>query len=132
MAADARACTGVLGIHPMSRDIKIDNFSVTFHGSELLQDTKLELSCGQRYGLIGANGSGKKDPTEISRPKSWQLHSVTNFPHDLFQFYTLARSKLYWPLFTWIHPPVGFRLIMVQTLDSFLVPWAKSQPFFGS
>ncbi|XP_059084746.1 ATP-binding cassette sub-family F member 2-like [Tigriopus californicus] len=59
LAADARACTGVLGIHPMSRDIKIDNFSITFHGAELLLDTKLELSCGQRYGLIGANGSGK-------------------------------------------------------------------------
>ena len=48
LAADARACTGVLGIHPMSRDIKIDNLSVTFHGSELLVDTKLELSVGQR------------------------------------------------------------------------------------
>jgi len=59
LAADARACTGVLGIHPMSRDIKIDNFSVTFHGAELLQDTRVELSVGQRYGLIGANGSGK-------------------------------------------------------------------------
>ena len=59
LASEARACTGVLGIHPMSRDIKIDNFSVTFHGSELLQDTRLELSCGQRYGLIGANGSGE-------------------------------------------------------------------------
>lgn len=59
LAADARACTGVLAIHPMSRDIKISNFSVTFHGVELLLDTKLELSVGQRYGLIGANGSGK-------------------------------------------------------------------------
>jgi ATP-binding cassette subfamily F protein 2 len=59
MASEARACTGVLGIHPMSRDIKIDNFSLTFHGVELLHDTKLELSCGQRYGLIGENGSGK-------------------------------------------------------------------------
>ena len=48
LAADARACTGVLGIHPMSRDIKIDNFSITFHGAELLVDTKLELSVGQR------------------------------------------------------------------------------------
>jgi hypothetical protein len=47
LASQARACTGVLGIHPMSRDIKIDNFSVTFHGVELLHDTKLELSCGQ-------------------------------------------------------------------------------------
>jgi len=59
LASEARACTGVLAIHPMSRDIKIDNVSVTFHGVELLQDTRLELSCGQKYGLIGENGSGK-------------------------------------------------------------------------
>lgn len=59
LAGEARACTGVLGIHPMARDIKIDNFSVTFYGSELLQDTKLELSVGSRYGLIGVNGCGK-------------------------------------------------------------------------
>jgi len=59
LAAEARACTGVLGIHEMARDIKIDNFSVTFYGAELLQDTKLELSVGNRYGLMGANGCGK-------------------------------------------------------------------------
>jgi len=59
LAAEARACTGVRGIHPMARDIKIDNFSVTFYGAELLQDTKLELSCGNRYGLMGVNGCGK-------------------------------------------------------------------------
>merc|ERR1719385_200976 len=59
LSAEARSCTGVLGIHPMARDIKIDNFSVTFYGSELLQDTKLELSVGNRYGLIGENGCGK-------------------------------------------------------------------------
>merc|ERR1712110_1146016 len=50
---------GVLGIHPMSKDIKMDNFSVTFHGAELIQDSKVELSCGRKYGLIGVNGSGK-------------------------------------------------------------------------
>jgi len=59
LAAEARACTGNLGIHPLSRDIKITNLSVTFHGVELLLDTKLELSVGQRYGFIGPNGSGK-------------------------------------------------------------------------
>ena len=48
LAAEARACTGNLGIHPLSRDIKITNLSVTFHGVELLLDTKLELSVGQR------------------------------------------------------------------------------------
>ncbi|KAH9515875.1 ATP-binding cassette sub-family F member 2 [Dermatophagoides farinae] len=57
--SEARSCTGVLGIHPRSRDIKIDNFSITFHGVELLSDTKIELNCGRRYGLIGANGCGK-------------------------------------------------------------------------
>jgi len=59
LAADARACTGVLGIHPMSKDIKLDNFGVTFHGAELILDSKVELSCGRKYGLIGVNGSGK-------------------------------------------------------------------------
>jgi len=59
IAAEARACTGVLGIHNMARDIKIDNFSVTFYGSQLLTDTKLELSVGSRYGLMGSNGCGK-------------------------------------------------------------------------
>merc|ERR1719391_1025764 len=59
LASEARSCTGVLGIHPMARDIKIDNFSVTFYGTELLQDTKLELSVGNRYGLMGVNGCGK-------------------------------------------------------------------------
>jgi len=59
LAAEARACTGVRGIHEMARDIKIDNFSVTFYGANLLQDTKLELSVGNRYGLIGENGCGK-------------------------------------------------------------------------
>merc|ERR1719457_226333 len=59
LAAEARACTGVRGIHEMARDIKIDNFSVTFYGAEILQDTKLELSCGNRYGLMGVNGCGK-------------------------------------------------------------------------
>lgn len=59
IAAEARAVTGVLGVHPQSRDIKIDNLSITFYGFELLQDTTLELNCGRRYGLIGLNGSGK-------------------------------------------------------------------------
>lgn len=59
IAAEARSCTGVLAIHPRARDVKIDNFSITFHGNEMLKDTKLELNCGRRYGLIGTNGCGK-------------------------------------------------------------------------
>lgn len=56
--AEARACTGSLAVHPKSRDVKIANFSITFHGSEMLQDALLELNCGRRYGLLGANGCG--------------------------------------------------------------------------
>ncbi|XP_050088639.1 ATP-binding cassette sub-family F member 2 [Anopheles aquasalis] len=57
--AEARACTGTLAVQPRSRDIKFSNFSITFFGSEMLQDTMLELNCGRRYGLLGANGCGK-------------------------------------------------------------------------
>lgn len=58
MNSEARSCTGSLAVHPRSRDIKIANFSITFYGSELLQDTLLELNCGRRYGLVGLNGCG--------------------------------------------------------------------------
>lgn len=57
--AEARSCTGSLATYPQSRDVKIDNFSITFHGCELIHDTLLELSCGRRYGLLGLNGCGK-------------------------------------------------------------------------
>ena len=55
----ARSVTGVLSSHSASRDIHIDRFSLTFHGAELLSDTRLELNCGRRYGLLGLNGCGK-------------------------------------------------------------------------
>lgn len=59
-----RSCTGVLASHEQSRDVKIENFSITFHGVELLTDTKLELNCGRRYGLLGLNGCGKSTMLE--------------------------------------------------------------------
>uniref|UniRef100_A0A670J8M3 ATP binding cassette subfamily F member 2 n=1 Tax=Podarcis muralis TaxID=64176 RepID=A0A670J8M3_PODMU len=57
--AAARAVTGVLASHPNSTDVHIINLSLTFHGQELLSDTRLELNSGRRYGLIGLNGTGK-------------------------------------------------------------------------
>lgn len=59
-----RSCTGVLASHEQSRDVKIENFSITFHGVELLTDTKLELNCGRRYGFLGLNGCGKSTMLE--------------------------------------------------------------------
>ncbi|XP_071966119.1 ATP-binding cassette sub-family F member 2-like [Antedon mediterranea] len=54
-----RSCTGVLASHESGRDLKIINFSLTFHGVELFGDTTVELNCGRRYGLMGPNGCGK-------------------------------------------------------------------------
>ncbi|KAJ1653947.1 ABC transporter ATP-binding protein arb1 [Dispira simplex] len=54
-----RTATGVLASLPTSRDIKIDSFSLSFHGRELIANTSLEFNMGRRYGLLGGNGSGK-------------------------------------------------------------------------
>ncbi|OIW03912.1 hypothetical protein TanjilG_30188 [Lupinus angustifolius] len=54
-----RNCTGVLCSHPLSRDVRIESLSVTFHGHDLIVDSVLELNYGRRYGLLGLNGCGK-------------------------------------------------------------------------
>jgi len=54
-----RTATGVLSSQFLSRDIKIDNFSLSLYGMELITDTRLEFNYGRRYGLIGFNGTGK-------------------------------------------------------------------------
>ena len=54
-----RSAVGVLASQPESRDIKIEQFSLSFHGRVLIENATIELNYGQRYGLLGANGSGK-------------------------------------------------------------------------
>ncbi|ORX93405.1 P-loop containing nucleoside triphosphate hydrolase protein [Basidiobolus meristosporus CBS 931.73] len=54
-----RTSTGVLTSQPASRDIKIESFTLSFFGRELISNATIELNFGRRYGLIGANGSGK-------------------------------------------------------------------------
>merc|ERR1712212_1408509 len=54
-----RGTAGVLASHELSADVHIHNFSMTFHGKPLIQDTQIELNNGNRYGLIGSNGCGK-------------------------------------------------------------------------
>jgi len=41
------------------RDIKIDAFTLSFHGRLLIEGAEISLNYGQRYGLLGENGSGK-------------------------------------------------------------------------
>lgn len=56
---DTAVVTGVLASQEQSRDVKIAQFSMSVYGKDFITDTNLELNFGRRYGLIGANGSGK-------------------------------------------------------------------------
>eukprot|EP00300_Choanocystis_sp_HF-7_P036932 c52891_g1_i1.p1 GENE.c52891_g1_i1~~c52891_g1_i1.p1 ORF type:complete len:619 (-),score=160.90 c52891_g1_i1:107-1909(-) len=54
-----RTTTGLLVSEKNSRDIKIIQFSLSMFGRVFVNDTTIELNWGNRYGLIGRNGSGK-------------------------------------------------------------------------
>ena len=41
------------------RNVKIQRLDINYHGHHVLQETKLELVQGRRYGLVGPNGCGK-------------------------------------------------------------------------
>ena len=41
------------------RDIKMDQYTLSFHGRLLIEGAEISLNYGQRYGLLGENGSGK-------------------------------------------------------------------------
>ena len=59
ITADGISAVGVLASHPLSRDVKIEQFGLIFHGTPLLNEATLELNYGRRYGLLGSNGCGK-------------------------------------------------------------------------
>jgi len=56
---DSVHVTGVLASRPVSRDVRIEQVSMSMFGKELIQDTNIVLNHGRKYGLIGSNGSGK-------------------------------------------------------------------------
>ncbi|KAF8733450.1 hypothetical protein AX14_003845 [Amanita brunnescens Koide BX004] len=58
MATD-RSAAGVLVSDAKGRDIKIDAYTLSFHGRLLIEGAEIALNYGQRYGLLGENGSGK-------------------------------------------------------------------------
>ncbi|KAF5321085.1 hypothetical protein D9619_000001 [Psilocybe cf. subviscida] len=57
--ATDRSAAGVLVSDPKSRDIKMDQYTLSFHGRLLIEGAEIALNYGQRYGLLGENGSGK-------------------------------------------------------------------------
>ena len=57
--ATERNASGVIISDKQSRDVHIDSFSMSFHGRLLIENATIALNYGQRYGLLGENGSGK-------------------------------------------------------------------------
>ncbi|GAA5973719.1 hypothetical protein JCM11641_005097 [Rhodosporidiobolus odoratus] len=57
--ATDRSGGGVLSSDPNGRDIHIESYSLSFHGRLLIENADFSLNYGQRYGLLGENGSGK-------------------------------------------------------------------------
>lgn len=57
--ATDRSATGVLTSNVLGRDIQIDSYTLSFHGRMLIENAKVELNYGNRYGLLGDNGCGK-------------------------------------------------------------------------
>ena len=46
-------------LDPNSRDIQVENLTMNYHGSPLIEESDLTLNYGNRYGFIGRNGCGK-------------------------------------------------------------------------
>ncbi|GAA96204.1 uncharacterized protein L969DRAFT_84063 [Mixia osmundae IAM 14324] len=57
--ATDRSGSGVLVSDGQSRDIHIESYTLSFHGRLLIENASISLNYGQRYGLLGENGSGK-------------------------------------------------------------------------
>jgi len=70
----------VLVSDPKGRDIKIDSYTLSFHGRLLIEGAEIALNYGQRYGLLGENGSGKVRPERlVLRCSDDNLHSLLSF-----------------------------------------------------
>ncbi|KAI0789078.1 P-loop containing nucleoside triphosphate hydrolase protein [Irpex lacteus] len=57
--ATDRSAAGVHVSDAKGRDIKIDQYTLSFHGRLLIEGAEISLNYGQRYGSLGENGSGK-------------------------------------------------------------------------
>ena len=66
---------------PKGRDIKIDSFTLSFHGRLLIEGAEVSLNYGQRYGLLGENGSGKVRPPARTTPPVASYRSILS-AHD--------------------------------------------------
>ena len=48
------------GVDPRAKDINVQNFTMLHKGQVMLDETEIVLNYGNRYGLLGSNGCGKR------------------------------------------------------------------------
>ncbi|KAG6865352.1 hypothetical protein C0991_003275 [Blastosporella zonata] len=81
--ATDRSAAGVLVSDVKGRDVKIDSYTLSFHGRLLIEGAEIALNYGQRYGLLGENGSGKSTflqsiaERDIDIPKHIDIYLVS-------------------------------------------------------
>jgi len=81
LKAANRSAVGSLSSRIDSRDLKIENITLTFHGREILSDATLELNYGNKYGLIGPNGSGKSTILECIAARELPIPKALDIYH---------------------------------------------------
>ncbi|KAF5369702.1 hypothetical protein D9615_010173 [Tricholomella constricta] len=81
--ATERSAAGVLVSDVKGRDVKIEAYTLSFHGRLLIEGAEISLNYGQRYGLLGENGSGKSTflqsiaERDIEIPKHIDIYLVS-------------------------------------------------------
>lgn len=85
-AHQARAAETMAGAAPQvqrnkgsmgSKDLHLENFSVSNGGQELIEDATVTMAFGRRYGLVGRNGTGK---TTLLRAMA--QHQIKGIPEN--------------------------------------------------
>ncbi|XP_024537100.1 ABC transporter F family member 3 [Selaginella moellendorffii] len=84
-AADA-AAAGMAGLYvthntdgdaSVPKDIRMENFSISMGGRELINSASVTLAYGRRYGLVGRNGTGK-----TTLLKHMAMHAIDGLPKN--------------------------------------------------
>lgn len=93
-----RTATGVYTSQERSRDLKIESYSLNYHGRVLIDNATIELNFGRRYGLIGANGSGKSTFLQSLASKDIEIPSHFDVSVTVMPFGSVSltmRSRTY-------------------------------------
>ncbi|KAG0591226.1 hypothetical protein M758_1G156000 [Ceratodon purpureus] len=68
---------GGVGEGTVAKDIRMDNFSISMGGRELINEATVTLAHGRRYGLVGRNGTGK-----TTLLKHMAMHAIDGIPRN--------------------------------------------------